>query len=294
MKENEKSVATQMTFVVETITPEVAEEYLKKNLTGRNRNLSQSTVASYAATMKRGEWKLNGESIKFDTDGVLTDGQHRLEAVKKSGCTIQALVVREVSPEAFATYDCGRSRTAGQIIGMQGIQNYNAVAVIVNSLYALRTNKMSFDNTKRGFSTSRVSKLTNDQIIKEFENNRSLYIFYGQKAVGIRSRVGKFAISNTYLAAVWMHLVEDLGYSQCFVDNFFEQLTSLETAQTPVINELRKRLLASRDNTTIFTMQYKVNLLFKTWNHYVHDENPKRLMWSDKEGNIDLIPNPNK
>lgn len=47
--------------------------------------------------MKTGRWVLNGETICFDSNGVLRDGHHRLLAIIESGVTIEVLVVRGVA-----------------------------------------------------------------------------------------------------------------------------------------------------------------------------------------------------
>ena len=62
------------TSIVETITPQKAQEYLAKS--GGNRNISKPVVTSYATTMREGKWILNGEPIVFDVDGVLLNGHH--------------------------------------------------------------------------------------------------------------------------------------------------------------------------------------------------------------------------
>mgnify|MGYP000517583782 CR=1 FL=1 len=72
----------KLTAAVELITPQMACEMLKKQ---RNvRVLKRKEVERYVRALKRG-WKLNGETIKFDKDGYLIDGQHRLTACAESG-----------------------------------------------------------------------------------------------------------------------------------------------------------------------------------------------------------------
>ena len=124
------------TSIVETITPQKAQEYLAKS--GGNRNISKPVVASYATTMREGKWILNGEPIVFDVDGVLLNGHHRLHAVIQSNVPIQTFVTRGVEHGAFTTFDCGRHRTLGQLIGMNGIKHYNSVASVVNVVFRLQ------------------------------------------------------------------------------------------------------------------------------------------------------------
>ena len=96
---------------IETITPEKASGYLKKNK--NNRAVSAPLVSRMAREMREGLWAENGETIVFNGDGRLLDGQHRLMAVVESGETIRSLVVTRVPATAFQTIDTGKVSHAG-------------------------------------------------------------------------------------------------------------------------------------------------------------------------------------
>ena len=64
------------------MNPSLAEKILSLNK--KNRNVSESNLSSTVHKMKNGKWHENGESIIIGSDGVLKDGQHRLEATIKS------------------------------------------------------------------------------------------------------------------------------------------------------------------------------------------------------------------
>lgn len=101
-----------MNYVTENITPAKAQEYL--NSSQGNRPISKVTVRSYADTMKKGKWMMNGVPVVFDVDGHLLDGHHRLEAITLAGIPVKMDVCRGVSPDAFTTFDCGRHRNVGR------------------------------------------------------------------------------------------------------------------------------------------------------------------------------------
>lgn len=98
---------------LQLITPEIAKKYLAQNISNY-RTMSNSVVAAYAADMKSGNWKLNGETIKFNKSNMLVDGQHRLAAVIKSGCSVLMMVLTGV-PDEITTFDIGKNRTIVQI-----------------------------------------------------------------------------------------------------------------------------------------------------------------------------------
>jgi len=107
------------TFKIETITPKLAAKYLEANK--GNRPLTRATARNYAEEIRLGQWLFNGEAIKFDSNGVLVDGQHRLLAVTLADRSIDTLVIRGLDPEAFKTLDTGRQRSMGDVLALRGI-----------------------------------------------------------------------------------------------------------------------------------------------------------------------------
>jgi hypothetical protein len=88
---------------VETITPEIAEQYLAQN--GRNRKILAAHVDSIARDIRAGNWMMNAQPICFSRAGRLLNGQHRLSAVLQAGEAIEVPVMRGLPDEAYATYD---------------------------------------------------------------------------------------------------------------------------------------------------------------------------------------------
>jgi len=130
-----------ITTAIETVTPRRAEAYLRANK--QNRTPRSSYVASLARDMATGRWRFNGEPLIFSADGTLMDGQHRLMAVLESNTPVQLLVVRGVAPDAFASIDCGRSRTAGDVFKIEGVKNYSTVAAAAHLLWRHRNGGLS-------------------------------------------------------------------------------------------------------------------------------------------------------
>ena len=113
---------------IETITPEKAENYLAKNIS--NRRLQKATIMYYARQMEKGEWVLNGDAIRFDTDGNLIDGQHRLQAAIVANIPLHTYVARGLDADTQLTIDLQRKRTAGDMLWMRGVVSGNQVAAI--------------------------------------------------------------------------------------------------------------------------------------------------------------------
>jgi hypothetical protein len=117
------------------VTPEMALEWLARNTC--NRRLIKAHVESLAASLARGEWTLNGQTIKFSKDGLLLDGQHRLNACVESDVGFFTYVAYGLERDAFDTIDVNvRTRTAGDILSLHGKENTTRLAACVKMLWA--------------------------------------------------------------------------------------------------------------------------------------------------------------
>lgn len=108
---------------VQTVTPELAAKWLE-SYNSANRPLRESRVNRYARDMIRGDWIPNAETVKFSTNGVLLDGQHRLWAVVMANVTVPMLIARNVPEEAMATIDTGAPRNFSDVLRIRGHARY--------------------------------------------------------------------------------------------------------------------------------------------------------------------------
>jgi hypothetical protein len=124
------------TASVERLTPKAATALLERNF--HNRNLRKARVASLVEAIQRGEWELNGESIKVASDDTLIDGQHRLQAIAEAGKPVKVLVVRNLPLAAQDTVDTGRRRRLADILMVEGYSDPSALAAAINILHRYR------------------------------------------------------------------------------------------------------------------------------------------------------------
>jgi len=131
---------------VEEITPQQAALWLEVNL--HNRPLQYQRAQALAGAIGRGEWALNGDAIRFATNGQLIDGQHRLQAIVIAGKTVRSLVVRGLAPDSFATIDTNRNvRNARDVMALAGITNYNVVAPMARLMFYYEQCGNPYDST---------------------------------------------------------------------------------------------------------------------------------------------------
>lgn len=101
-----------------TVTPEMAQQWAERNT--RNRPVRYGRVARFARDMTAGNWTLNGETIKFDVNSDIIDGQHRIYACIQAGVPFESLVVTGLPPEVQDTVDTGASRTMADQFTLRG------------------------------------------------------------------------------------------------------------------------------------------------------------------------------
>jgi len=127
------------------VTPEIAALWLKNNF--NNRPVSQDTVNAYAREMKRGKWLPVHQGIAFNAKDELTDGQHRLLAIMKSGCTVLMLVtfgmpikVQGTRMTGMDVVDRGKPRSVADQLKIQHHEkNGSVLAMLVNRLVNICT-----------------------------------------------------------------------------------------------------------------------------------------------------------
>jgi hypothetical protein len=119
------------------VTQDMARDWMLKNYEG-NRNIAVTRVNSYSKQMLagtfHGEW--DNCPITFDVEGFLIDGQHRLAALIKSGCSLPFRVLRNAPIESRKVLNRGRPRSVANILQMEyGVSNATATAAVARLIY---------------------------------------------------------------------------------------------------------------------------------------------------------------
>ena len=127
-------------IVLTTITPvdagKIMDEHWKRVQEGTfmPRPISVGTIAKYMMDMRNGYWRLAPDPIAFDTNDNLIQGQHRLEAVRRSGVTCEFYVSKGWEASTMDVLDTGKSRSVGAIMAMKGLKNTTALAGTVGGI----------------------------------------------------------------------------------------------------------------------------------------------------------------
>lgn len=142
-----------------TITKALAKRWLEWNVS--NRNLRESWVKHLMNEMNEDKFDTkNGEMFcRFDRDGILIDGQHRLHALVRSNLDeITVPVWFGLSRDSFTTIDDNIRRSPGDVLHIEGYSNANNLASIVKLTMRI------LDNTNTKSETN--SRVSNGDVLR--------------------------------------------------------------------------------------------------------------------------------
>jgi len=247
-----------------TVTPAIAEKWLGQN--HGNRNLRSRKVTNYARDMRNGAWMTTGDSIKFDWNGRLIDGQHRLEAVIESGCSIRVLVVKGLEPSVQGVLDVNVKRSPSDALKFAG-QSYNttisaSVARIANA------RSMGFLRTA---TSSNIPEMTNAEIVAWVEANPEI-----QNAAALATRTSKTigATPSALAYCIWvLETIDPVAAVEFF--------TSTAEFRTNGAKDPRSALLRSfnrlKEQRVALTAALQISYIFRAWNAWREGRSLEKL-----------------
>jgi hypothetical protein len=254
---------------VRTITPELAKEILKRN--AFNRKLTESHVRALSKEMRENRWVFDGQPIRFNGDGRLLDGQHRLNAIIDSGTTQDFLVVHGIKAEAFKVMDTGRNRNASDVFGLAGIDYASHIAAATKIVY-------TYNETQRNTTKGTYSKVSSNELLSYYNQNPRISDCL-LSIVPLYKEFGK-VLSKSYLTG-YMYLCSQKSVTDA--EDFFRKLcTGLDLSIESPIYILRKRMIRNAASKEKLSFVEKNALLIKAWNHYRAGSKLKTLRW-DRE-----------
>ena len=244
-----------ITFDLETVTPALAAEWLGAN--HGNRNQRPRAVSAYARDILNGAWLITGESIKFDWNDRLIDGQHRLEAVIVTGHTIRTLVVRNLNPIVQGVLDTNAKRTAADALRFSGVDiQPKDIASVARVAIAYESGKIrtALDNAK--------SDVTHTETLEWHHDNPDV-----ESAVALASRVAR-PIGATISGLGYAILVLERIDAQSAIE-FFMSSAELRTNGN---GDPRKAMLDAftkiRADRRTPTAAETLAIVFRAWNQW--------------------------
>lgn len=246
-------MSNQIISEIVEVTPDLAREWLGYNTI--NRRHRPKAVSRYARDMLDGNWRMTGESIKFDHTGRLLDGQNRCLAVIQAGVTVPIMVTRGLPPDSQEVMDAGERRTNSDQLTLRGITN----SVVVASIAAAWTGYSSGTWRTSGSQVS-VPKLSSAETIEFVLDHLDV-----EDAARIAKRTAsRLRFSSGVIGASWLILSE---IDKEAADEFFEKLIEYRTdGRGDPVATLLKISQTDRDKKRISRPAEQFHFIFRTWN----------------------------
>lgn len=239
--------------VKERITVKMAKEFLDSRRENQ-RGVSPRHVAEIADAILMGRWRYNGESIKFDEEGSMIDGQHRCLAAIKAGKSFYADIVYGLPVDSYYTIDQKmKRRSAGDVLKIEGEQNTCQLASAL--AWHIAYNNQGITSTGKKILISPDAQ----QLMTELRHHpgiRDSTLYAGR----CRHLMGSGPLT-------FLHYIFTLKDSE-LADIFFGQLANGENIpRTNPVLYIRKVLLEDKiQNKAKLPIGEKVAYLIKGWN----------------------------
>lgn len=246
------------------ITPNFAKQILLR--ADHNRRTKEQKVKLYCRQMKNGEWKTNtGESIKFDINGSLIDGKHRLTALVMADVAIEFLVISDLSPDVFSVLDTGSTRNGCDTFKIVGIKNENIMPSIIAFNNMLNIGAVNKD-------IKAYQRLTNSELLNVYNSDEIFWQSVARNTINWYNGFGKI-LATSAIGGFYSHF-----YSKNPIDalNFMNQLC-YGTDSCVIVNNLRTKLLNDRLSTKKLPLSFRNVLVIKAWNIFRTKRNITQL-----------------
>lgn len=250
------------------VTPSVAKNFLTYNR--KNRTHSENHVRFLAKQMTNGNWIENGESIVFDINGYLKDGQHRLLAIIKSGKSYWMPVVDGVEPNSMATFDTGKNRSASDVLSINGFKNASKTSSLIKSINSYCLSKSKKASLWTG--SNRADSLTNQGVLDYCEENYDWLSEIVRKCDVIYKRQSKPKVLGGTQLGLIAYLIGGENPSDTVYD-FLKNITGIKRQESTSSSYLYAKLHNSKINKEPLNFYWVLGMSIKAWNYYV-DGNP--------------------
>ena len=251
---------------LETITPAKARKWLLKN--SGNRPIRDLHVRSLAAAIRCDEWKVNGETFKFDVLHNMQDGQHRAMAVIMADTSIMSFVTRGLAVDVFDTIDRNKPRSNSDLLSRHGHSNTVALAATLTWIWREKNGKMNYSGD--------LGRPRGQQIVSMAEEYPEL-----PNSIRIASKVRKLLPISMGASSHYLFHQKDSDMA----DAFFSKLTSGEglSKGNPVYT-LREELQNNRGQAAKLRPIVIVVYTRLAWNAMRVGKKLRKLDWDSKDG----------
>ena len=248
-------------IMVRWVTPEIAAKFIEFVDETKQRRKLLWEIAKLTRIFLEGQFQYNGDTLRFSSTGRLIDGQNRCHGCIKSGVPFLAIIVRELSDDAFGTIDQGVVRKFRDLLQFLQVPNTAAFAPVVAHI-------LDYENgVALGGGGERATPISNDQ--RQAAMDRHPGIGKAVKFV-LANRDNNPGIANRRSSIIAAYYFASQS-NQVLADSFVTGLLKGNdlTADSPIL-ALRNRLINSvkerKDKDARLSTSEAALLIFKALN----------------------------
>lgn len=265
------------------VSPMLASSILAEHNT-KNRKILPSHVTALAKNMKEGTWRFNGDSIRFDSNGTLIDGQHRLMAIVKSGCTIPCIFVVGLDPDTIKCIDIEmKPRNLKNLFEFDFVKCPGVKATTIRRYFALRDGYVTLRGGSGGLMNGTLVTETIETKYNFYYENEDVINQVISLAHSLNKKTQLLPLAD--ISSIALLLIHDLCHSYDMVNDFFEGI--MMGSEIPMLNDIHCTLAKDITSKRRMTGQYKQSLIAKCWNYYSQGKFVKYVKYSpERDGKI--------
>ncbi|TSE11255.1 hypothetical protein [Aquimarina algiphila] len=279
----ENRFKSPLKLVVLLVTPEMAKKFLKRNRV--NRSLSKQNIQKAVLAMKTGEWDENtGDVIKFNINGDLIDGQHRLHAVIELGIAVPMTFMFNCSKDALFKIDTGKKRSISDILSMNNIKYYTEIPAIILFEQVIRFTKGSSKGAQSYRSPDPRLSRSNVHVLEETLKRKEWYYLLMVKGNRYREAM-RDCLPKSFLAKFYNIFVQ---IDKDHADRFFDALCYQKNVYGghPCLT-LRELYIENYKSTfKKLATREKEACMILAWNAFINGED----IWNFDKLNLDKFP----
>lgn len=268
------------------IRPEVAGKLLE-TINTCNRPKRENRTDEFVAIINDGEWGITHQGGAIDTNGVLQDGQHRLEAIYRSGKAQVMQMSVGMPPENFTKVDTPLVRRARDAAYMRG--EHNVLTLTAAARLIIQFDRLGPNLHLRG-SKTKVSIDAVDRVIRDMGDELRAAV---ARAHRIRREI---KIPATTLAAAIYLIGRRLPVDDPRVERFFDDIeTGANVEKFDPVWLLRRHFIRDMGGMGRPNQYAALAYIIKAWNLRAQRKTVQQLVWRSNEAfpaNVYLPPPP--
>jgi hypothetical protein len=276
------------------IQPAIAKRWMEKN--DHNRKIVKKHLERLKKVFEAGEFsppgkdQVTGETIKFDKNGQLLDGQHRLVACYETGISFETYVVFGLNPKVFPKIDQGAVRTTAHILGIEdpktgeSFKDARTVAAAITAYHGITT-AIESGAMPKTVGWTLAQRVEASDARKFALKHKALLI---ESVTTVRGPEARTVLRPAGTFAAVYFLLAQKNHNRA--REFFNALgagTGL-TASSPIY-KLRQLLITSIGDKSR-TAPWKVAVTIKAWNAWLGHKEMRQLRFGESEA----FPKPRK